>query len=250
MSENAVRSITRAVDLMNLFDHGRPFLTLREVVDASGLPKTTAVRLVGNLIDRNLLFMTPNGTYTLGAGLLRWVKLSGRLWEVSPETQLTMRELVTRLEETVNIYVRQDSVRVSIAQEQGTRTVRNVVEVGRPMPLWAGSAAKVLLQDAPEGVYSDLRENKSDLDVTDLKAQVELARTRGYSVSRDEREQGAASVSAPIRSTDSKKIIAALSVSGPTPRLSGAQLATAVTEVVAAAEVISDTGLGNVEVLL
>jgi DNA-binding IclR family transcriptional regulator len=69
--DSSVRSVTRALDLLNLFDHHRPFLTMREIVERSELPKTTVVRLLANLEARALVSVRSDATYTLGAGMLR-----------------------------------------------------------------------------------------------------------------------------------------------------------------------------------
>ena len=246
--DSSVRSVARALDLLNQFDHHRPFLTLREVVERSGLPKTTVVRLLANLQDRTLISVRRDGTYTLGAAMLRWVRMSAALWQVNEPTVASMRRLVDTCGETVNIYVRQDTVRISIAQEQGTRTVRNVVEVGEPMPLWGGSAAKVLLTAAPK-LIDELTEINPNLDAARLRAEVDKARLVGYAVSHGEREEGASAVSAPIFAADGRAV-AALSVSGPTSRLTGARMDAAVSAVVEAAKEISAHGLGGVEELL
>lgn len=248
-SESSVRSVSRTFDLLDLFDHRRPFLSLRDVVERSGLPKTTALRLLGSLQERALVVTRPDGTYTLGAAALRWVRLSQSLWDVDESTRAVMRRLVDALGETTNVYVRQDVVRTSIAQEEGTNTVRNVVEVGRPMPLWGGSAAKVLLAAAPDDLYDVLLEQRPDLDVAGYRAEVAQARDAGYAVSVGEREVGASSVSAPITNREGR-VIAALSVSGPSPRLAGDRLAAAVEAVTEAARTIQAHGLGSVEELL
>jgi DNA-binding IclR family transcriptional regulator len=247
-SEPTVRSVDRTLDLMDLFDHRRPFLTLREIVERSGLPKTTVVRLLAVLESRALVSTRTDGTYTLGAGVLRWVRMSAALWEVNDQTRACMRRLVDSLGETVNVYVRQDLVRTSIAQEEGTNSVRTVVEVGRPMPLWAGSTAKILLAPALELVEHLARVHPS-LDAETFRADIEAAREAGYAVSHGEREPGASAVSAPILAAD-ERMIAALTISGPSSRLTGARLDEAIAAVVDAAKEISGFGLGSVEELL
>jgi DNA-binding IclR family transcriptional regulator len=246
--DSEVRSVARTLDLLNLFDHHRPFLTLREIVERSGLPKTTVVRLLANLQSRALVSVRTDGSYTLGAGMLRWVRMAAALWEVNEATIVSMRRLVDTCGETVNIYIRQDTTRMSIAQEQGTHTVRNVVEVGAPMPLWGGSAAKVLLTGAPQ-VIDDLEHIRSNVDTAQLRADVEEARGAGFAVSHGEREDGASAVSAPIVAADGR-VLAALCISGPSSRLTGDRLEAAISAAVETAKEISGFGLGAVEELL
>ncbi|HYH29986.1 MAG TPA: IclR family transcriptional regulator [Pseudonocardia sp.] len=244
-----VRSVVRAVEILSLFDAAHRFRTLRELVAATGLPKTTVVRLLATLQDRGLVAGVGETTYILGPVLLRWVRLAQTVWEVNSETRDVMRRLVDETGETANVYVRQDDHRVSIAQEAGTATVRSVVEVGRPMPLNAGATAKVLLGAVPA---EHLGEILSDLDgaaLSALQRQVASTLETGYAITHGERELGASAIAAPIRDPQGR-IIAALSISGPTSRFTADRVVRCVAAVTQAAEEISTVRMGSVEALL
>ncbi|QKW35649.1 IclR family transcriptional regulator [Actinomadura sp. NAK00032] len=244
-----VRSVARAVELLQLFDVHHRTRTLRDLVELTGLPKTTVIRLLATLESLGLVSVTGEMTYGLGAGFLRWVRLSQLIWEVSTETRAIMRELVDRCGETVNIYARQDAGRVCIAQEEGTATVRSVVEVGVPMTLAAGASATILLADAPAHLFDELEARGELLDPVALKRQVAAVRETGYAVTHGERELGASSVAAPIRAKDGR-IVAALAASGPTSRFTAEQISEYVPAVTRAAARITEVGLGNVEAFL
>lgn len=246
---DGVRSITRALDLLSLFDEQHPTHTLRDLVAASGLPKTTVLRLVATLEGRGLVARVGEATYAVGPALLRWVRLAESLWQVSPEARTRMRDLVHQCGETVNLYVRQGIERVSIAQEEGTATVRSVVAVGEPMPLGRGATAKVLLSGAPAALLDTLAAADPELDAGALARQVAGVRETGYAVSHGERELGASAVAAPVRAADGR-VLGALSVSGPTSRFTADQVPGYVEAVVAAARTLGEVGLGSVEALL
>ena len=248
-TDGGVRSIIRAIDVLTLFDPQHPTRGLREIVDATGLPKTTAVRLLGTLESRGLVVRRGEATYAPGATLLRWVRLAHSVWEVNAQTREVMRHLVDECGETVNIYVRQDLDRISIAQEEGTATVRSVVEVGAAMPLSRGATAKVLLGSAPDSVIDQLAARDDTLDADGLRRQVAGVLETGYGVTHGERELGASAVAAPIRHADGRTI-AALSVSGPTSRFTADRVPRYVDAVTAAARSISGHGLGAVEAFL
>jgi len=248
-ADGGVRSVSRAVDVLSLFDNHHPTRDLRELVALSGLPKTTVVRLMATLESRGLVVDRGDATYGLGARFLRWVQLAQSLWEVNRETRQEMRALVDDCGETVNVYVRQGTDRVSIAQEEGTATVRSVVDVGRPMPLSAGATAKVLLSEAPASVFQELAAIWTGPDITGFQRQMSSVRERGYAVTHGERELGASAVAAPIRSTEGR-VIAALSASGPTSRFTAERVSRYTSSVTGAANRISKTGLGTVEALL
>lgn len=247
--DGGVRSIVRAAEVLALFDARHPDRSIREIVELTGLPKTTAVRILATLQSRGLVAVRSDGSYALGAGFLRWVRLSQSIWEVNASTRSVMRALVDACGETVNVYVRQDLDRISIAQEEGTATVRSVVDVGVPMPLSAGAAAKVLLGGTPDHVIDGLAAADPDVDPAALRAEVASVRKVGHAVTHGEREFGASAVAVPILNRDGRPI-AALSVSGPSSRFTPERTEMYIREVAAAAEKISTEGLGSVEAFL
>ena len=54
-ADGGVRSIARAVEVLELFDVEHPIRTLRELVALTGLPKTTVVRLLATLDSLGLI---------------------------------------------------------------------------------------------------------------------------------------------------------------------------------------------------
>jgi DNA-binding IclR family transcriptional regulator len=99
----------------------------------------------------------------------------------------------------------------------------------------AGSAAQILLAwEDPERMHRGLQ--NAAYSATALAG----IRRRGWAQSVGEREQGVASVSAPVR-TPSGKIVAAVSVSGPLERLSRQPGRMHAPAVLAAAERLSES---------
>ncbi|MBN9741742.1 MULTISPECIES: IclR family transcriptional regulator [Amycolatopsis] len=247
--DGGVRSIARAVEVLELFDAAHPIRQLRELVALTGLPKTTVVRLLATLESLGLIVDRGDSSYGPGAGLLRWVKLAEALWEVGPEARQIMARLAESCGETVNVYVRRGLDRTAIAQAEGTATVRSVVAVGVPYPLASGASAKILLGGAPDEVLHELAGRRSGLELEPLRREVASIREAGYAVTHGERELGASAVAAPIFAKDGR-VIAALSASGPTSRFTADRVGRYVDAVTAAAREISEAGLGPVEVFL
>ena len=244
-----VRSVARAVDVLSLFDRQHPARTLREIVTLTGLPKTTVVRFLATLESLGLVTTRGESTYTVGPVFLRWVTLADVLWDVSQEARRIMRDLVDECGETVNLYVRQQNSRVSIAQVEGTTTVRSVVEVGTPYPITGGATALVLLGGCPDSFLEELSAGDASLSHDRLRSEVAGVREAGYAVTHGQRELGASAVAAPVFGADGR-ILAALSVSGPTPRFTAARVGNYVETVTAAARELSQVGLGPVEAFL
>lgn len=130
-----------------------------------------------------------------------------------------MRELGARQRETVNLYMIRDIYRVCVAQQESPQPLRHVVHVGDELPLWSGASAKALLLDAPESLLKRIALSSpyGEGHVKRLRGWIEETAHRGWAASHGEREEGLSAVAVPIRGR-SGKVVAALSLSGPTVR--------------------------------
>lgn len=215
-----VRSVLRALDLLALFDERHRSRTVRELIDATCLPKSTVVRLVSTLEQRGLLWTRGDGRLAPGAGMLRWAQLAHDAWQLPPEAVECLRRLSDESGgESSRIYVRQGVSRLCIAQHEGTQQLRHVVRIGEAMPLWAGASGHVLLiGSAPEdlrGVAAAAGRGSEFEDV--LAERVHRAEEQGWAVSHGEREDGVSALAAPV--TDSGgRVVAAVGLGGPTSR--------------------------------
>ena len=240
-----VRSIRRALDILSLLTEEKPSVSIRDITEATGLPKTTVLRLVHTLEHSGLLWATSGG-YVAGPGLWRWAYLARRSWQLPPETQALMRELGARHQETVNLYVLRDICRVCVAQQESPRPLRHVVQVGDELPLWAGASSKVLLSDAPDALLARVarRSPEGDSHLETLRKWAAVARRDGYAVSHGEREEGLSAVAAPVTGR-SGAVVAALALSGPTLRFTAERVAAFTTDLKQAAARMSERGFDH-----
>ena len=240
-----VRSIRRALDILSLLTDETPAVSIRDITDATGLPKTTVLRLVQTLEQSGLLWATPGG-YMAGPGLWRWAYLARKSWQLPPETQATMRDLGARHLETVNLYVLRDICRVCVAQQESPRPLRHVVQVGDELPLWAGASAKILLSDAPDALLARIarRSPYGDGHAQTLREQAAEARGDGYAVSHGEREEGLSAVAVPVTGR-SGAVVAALTLSGPTLRFTPERVTEFVADLKTAAARMSERGFDH-----
>jgi DNA-binding IclR family transcriptional regulator len=240
-----VRSVQRALDILSLLSEDRPLIAVRDIVAATGLAKTTVIRLVQTLEQSGLLWATSSG-YMAGPGLWRWAHLARRSWELPPETQRMMRDLAARERETVNMYVARDIVRVCIAQQESPQPLRHVVHVGDELPLWAGASAKVLLRNASAALLDRVARSSpyGDGHVRRMQEWIDDATQKGYAVSHGEREEGLSAVAVPILGR-SGTVIAALTLSGPSVRFTEDRVDGFVKALLAAAQQISERGFDH-----
>ncbi|MEU4235816.1 IclR family transcriptional regulator [Actinoplanes sp. NPDC026619] len=240
-----VRSIQRALDILSLLSEEQPLIAVRDIVNATGLAKTTVIRIVQTLEQSGLLWATPSG-YMAGPGLWRWAHLARRSWELPPETQRLMRELASRERETVNVYVARDIVRVCIAQQESPQPLRHVVQVGDELPLWAGASAKVLLRNAPPPLLERIARSSpfGDEHLERMQEWIEEATQQGYAVSHGERETGLSAVAVPLLGR-SGTVVAALTLSGPTVRFTDDRVASFADALLSAAKQMNERGFDH-----
>ena len=214
-----MRTVQRAIDILQLFDEGRPALSIREIATESGLPKTTVLRLLGTLRLNGLLWLDEHGRHLAGPALLRWSRLAEQAWRLPPAAGVILRELAAEHGETVHLHVRRDIRRICIAQEEGPQSLRQVVRIGDELPLWAGGVSRALLLDAPEALLCRVAGTSpyGAAHLETLRARIEEARALGYATSHGEYEEGLSAVAVPVRGRDGAPA-AALSFGGPSTR--------------------------------
>src|SRR4051812_40666009 len=100
-ADGGVRSVTRAFDLLRAFDGEHRVRSLRELVEFTGLPKSTVVRLLSTLSNPGIITSPSESTYSVGPAFLRWVKLAEAMWEVGAEARQVMTALRDECGETV-----------------------------------------------------------------------------------------------------------------------------------------------------
>jgi len=219
----------------------------------TGLARTTAARLMQTLVRHGLLWPV-NSASDSGAGtefvagpcLLRWAHLATRGWAVPPETRKAMRDLAERHGETVNLFVARGVHRVCVAQEEGLRALRHVVHVGDEQPLWGGASSKVLLRNASDAMLDRVAAGSpfGEGHARRLREWADEAAVRGYAVSHSEHDVGLSAVAVPIIDGRAGKprVVASLSLSGPTHRFSDRRIAEFAEDLARVAKRISERG--------
>lgn len=186
--------------------------SLARLVQITGLARPTAHRLAVALERHRMVARDSQGRFVLGPRLGELSVATGedRLLSAARPVLTQLRDLTG---ESAQLYRRQGDVRVCVAAAEPASGLRDTVPVGSELPMNAGSAAQILLawEDA-DRIRRALR--GAHFTATTL-AQV---RRRRWAHSVGEREQGVASVSAPVVGPGAK-VAAAVSVSGPIERL-------------------------------
>lgn len=115
------------------------------------LPKATVHRLVTVLVTRGFLERDPATTqYRIGLTLFRLGNLFLAQAHIRQAALPVIHELARITGETVNLNLVIDRRRVCIEKTESTHDIHHAVELGRPLPLYAGASGKVLLVYLPD----------------------------------------------------------------------------------------------------
>jgi DNA-binding IclR family transcriptional regulator len=224
-STTQVQSVDRALTILEyLAEHGSSGVT--EIAKSLDVHKSTAFRLVVALENRQLVEQVEErGKYRLGFGLIRLAGATSAQLDLTKIGRPVCVRLAGEFGETVNIAVLDSGSAINIFQEHGSTVVTTRNWVGKRTPLHATSSGKVLLAYADGGTVTEVLdaglERFTDYTVTDpgvLREELAGVRGRDWASCSQELEVGLNSVAAPVFSGDGE-MIAAVSVSGPSYRL-------------------------------
>lgn len=222
----------RAVDILAAVAAKNGGLTVDGIVVDTGLPKSTAFRILATLTARRLLDRDEQSqTYRLGMlALVIGARAMGEL-DLRRSAHPHLESLVAKTGETVHLSILSEDNALCVDKLDASRSMRMASFIGFLDPLHCSGVGKALLAFQDEPVRQQLMarmrfERHTPHTITDperLAAQIEEIRARGYAIDDEEIEQGLRCVAAPIRD-HTGSVVAAVSISGPTTRVTQAGL--------------------------
>ncbi|MFC5749215.1 IclR family transcriptional regulator [Actinomadura rugatobispora] len=227
----AVRSLERAFELLEHLADAGGEMALSELTEVSGLPMPTIYRLMRTLVNRGYVRQEPSKRYALGPRLIRLGESAGRLLGSWARPALT--RLVDEVGETANMAVLEGDEAVYVAQVPSRHSMRMFTEVGRRVRPHCTGVGKALLAQLPESRVREILERtgmeaqtpNTFTDPEALLAELERIREQGYAVDDEEQEIGVRCVAVALPGAPA---LTALSVSGPSARMTGATVRDAV----------------------
>lgn len=208
----------RLIRVLETFTSARTVQTAAEIGRRSGLPASSAHRIVGELVDAGLLERDDD----------RRIRIGMRLWELATRSSpaLRLREVALPAMERVQSRVQQHTQLAILEQDEALFLERlsapgsgaNITRIAGRLPLHASSSGLVLLSfgdhDLQERVLAGPLVRLAPETITDaatLRRRLAEVRSLGHVVARGSVETVSTGIAVPIRDR-SGDVIAALSV--------------------------------------
>lgn len=222
--EHSTTAVNRALSLLETLARTGP-VPLVVLADAAGCGKTAAFELLTTMQSRNFVIQDEgHGLWRLGA---RWAVLGSAASEQGALAATAMPYLAAlgnATGENVYLRVREGMESETVAIYQTDPGLRVYTEVGKKMPLHAGSG-RMLLAHAPEAVQTQVLAQRlqrytpsTRTDPSWIAADLHRIRTRGFLITDSEVVAGTVSVCAAVRDA-SGQVVAAMLIGAPSLRM-------------------------------
>ena len=196
---------SRLLAVLNCFDPAHTELTLTEIAASSGLPISTARRLVIELTEWGGLERLVDNRYRIGMQLWRIGVLAPRQRDLREAALPLMHDLCTATKETVQLVVLDEGEALGVERVSDAESTPTATRVGGRLPLHATAVGKCLLANSGRDLLVRLVDKGLERRTVYTQTQpgrlvneLRDVRRSGVAYSREEMTLGAVSVAAPI----------------------------------------------------
>jgi len=223
---DAVAVLEKAVDLLDCLADGVP-RTVAALCAETGVSKAAAYRILHTLQRRGLVVTYARvRRYTIGHALLAYSGVAQQSDQLVATARPVMTELWQYCGETINLGIQSRGQVLYLEIMESRRGLRATGQVGSLDALHSTALGKAMLSQLPKEdlgrvVRQAILKRRTEYTVTDRRALLRAirdVRTSGYAIDDQENEVGMRCVAAPIINADGWPL-GALSISGPTSRM-------------------------------
>lgn len=244
-----IRSVDRALELLLLFrEHSA--ISVSEAAELLGVARSTAHRLLSMLQHRDFVRQEPRTKqYLAGPALVETGLAAVRQTDLRQVVRPHLERLVATVGETAHLQLRQGRFALFFDGVESDQAVRAAQRTGMSLPAHCTAGGKALLAAlSPEqlhGLYEEPEQlagltPNSVADLPALERGLEEIRARGWARNDEESELGLRAVAAMIPDTGASTTMpAAITVAGPSFRMTDERIADIAVTVVAVARDIA-----------
>jgi DNA-binding IclR family transcriptional regulator len=228
-----LHSLDRAVSVLEVLSESDGPLSLAEICQRMSLHKSTAHRSLMVLERSALIERTHDNRFRLGLKLYELGNRAVEQMDLRARIHPYFRRLSMQVGESVHLSVLQKTTVVYLDKVDPNRRVCMSSKIGTSNPVYCTSMGKAMLAFQPEETIEQIIAKIRFVRYTHktlysrellLKA-LERVRRRGYAIDDEEIELGVRCIGAPIFN-ENRRAIAAVSISGPSSRITAQRLPT------------------------
>ena len=244
---DVVQSVDRALSILEVLSDYNGGLGITEISNKVGLHKSTVHRLLGTLAYKGYVVQeNETNKYKVTLKLFELGNKKVESMDILAISKSYAKELMKKVNEVVHFVIREGNNIVYIDKVEADNTIRMASTIGRRSPLYCTSVGKAILAQLPDEEVKEIW-NSSKIekltestitDLKDMKKELEKVRQKGYAVDNEENEPGVRCIGAPVFNRFGK-VEGAISISGPTIRVTEDVVERFAKEVVKYASLIS-----------
>lgn len=242
-----VQSLGRALSILERLAEADG-MTLTDLAQSVGLAPSTTHRLLTTLQQRRFAaFDEEYGVWVIGVGAFNVGNAFLRNRRIVTLGRPVMRRLMEDVGETVNLAVQDQNELVYVTQFESHAPMRAFFRPGRRAPMHASAVGKAMLAEMDDAVLTEVLHQKgmprftakTIVDPAELRRELQRIRERGWAVDDEEHTVGMRCVAATIHN-EHGEVIAGISLSGPSVRVTENRLGELGARIVAAANAITE----------
>lgn len=195
--QEGVAAVDRALRVLGAFTPKHPILTLAELAMATGLYKSTILRICASLLNHGYLVRLRDGSYCLGPEALRMGMAYKKSFRLAEVVYTVLETLVDTVMESASYHVRDGDERVCVNRVESSEAVTDSLREGTRLPVDRGAGGRVFL------AFSGEEGDRYDAIRRELMA-----------VSLGECSPDTAAIAAPVFAPPDDGVIGIISVSG------------------------------------
>jgi IclR family KDG regulon transcriptional repressor len=241
------QTLARAFAILDCFNVDQPRLGVRELARQVRMSRSTVGRLLATMCSAGVLNQDPTTRcYMMGPKVLAWSTIYTSGSDIRNRARPALEELHRATHETISLHILDGDERICVDRIESQESLRMTTRVGERLPIHIEASGKIFLAFVSPALRKEIvlrvykgpsvsrkRQNRKAL-LDDLKK----IQAQGYAVSHGERTAGASCVSAPVFDATGKPI-AAITISGPTIRMTDDKVSEYASRVMAAAKEVS-----------
>lgn len=243
-----VQSVDRALSILEVLSDHNEGLGITDISGKIGLHKSTVHRLLSTLIYKDYVVQdTETNKYRTTLKLFELGNKKTENMDLLSASKLYTKKLMENINEIVHLVIQEDTEIVYIDKVQADNTIRMASTIGRRSPLYCTSVGKAILAYLPDEEVEKIWNNSKIENLTkftiinleDMKRELKDIRQKGYAVDNEENEIGIRCIGAPVFNRFGE-VEGAISISGPTMRMTEDKIEEFAIEVTKYANMISN----------